>query len=301
MTMPTTGWGASRWGADGWGSPSATVPRLVQALAVSENAVQLTFNVPIYWSGLLDSPDASSRKRYSFASVAGTVGQDGTAPKPIGCAAVALRQVPGLFLGQIVVLTTDRPMTPSPAGYVVTCNGLFASDGVTPLVASSSSAPFESVYKVLQRPQVASLQPRGDVAMPQNGDAVASGSVGLVRASQLGCFVVVGGDYASQDGLVEYRERLYRRIVSVLDSFAHLAGKGYGAGLLQYCKQLGSSRRKTQLLASIERQASLEPETVACAAKYTDGAMPGFVYIVLLARTKFGRSVKLTVPVTAST
>ena len=117
----------------------------------------------------------------------------------------------------------------------------------------------------------------------------------------LGSFVVQDGDYATQGGFVEYKERLYRRIVSVRDSFAHLAGKRFGAGLLQYGKQLGSARRKTQLLASIEEQASREPETVACAAKYVEGDRSGLAYIVLLARTKFGRPVRIMAPITTST
>jgi len=298
--MSGTGFGGAAWGESGWGGPVSELPQLISAIAVAENVVQLTFNQPIYFTGLLDGPDASNRRRYTFAPVPGSTGMDGTAAKPIGPASVAVVQVPGQLLGSIINVTTDRPMTPSPAQYTVACNGLFGSDGITPL--SVTGATFTSVFKVIQAPQVETLTPRGDLAMPQSQEAILTGVVGDPASITLGSFVVSGGDYATQAGIVEYKERLYRRMVSVRDSFLHLAGKGYGAGLLTYGKQLGTAARRAALQGSIEQQAGLEPETTAVSCKTVpSGQNPGLLFLVLLAKTKFGKPVKVVAPVNTST
>lgn len=300
--MSSSGYGAGGWGSSGWGGPVVSVPRLLSAIAISENVVQMTFSAPLYFSGMLDLPDASSRRRYAFAPVAGTFGQDGTPAKPIGVASVAVVQMPGLFLGQVINLTSDRPMTPSPARYTVACNGLFGTDAVTALDPAHSSATFEGVTRVLQLPQMETLAPRGDIAMPQSGEATQQGIVGVPSTITLGSFVVAQGDYATQTGLVEYKERCYRRMVSVRDSFLHLAGKKFGAGLLQYGKRLGSAQVRTQLAGAIEQQVGQEPETAAVSCKTTpDPQHPGKLLLVLLAKTRFGKSVKIVTPVTLST
>jgi hypothetical protein len=299
--MSGTGYGGAGYGSSGYGSPAVSQPALLSALAISENVVRLTFNQPMYFSGLLDFPDASSRKRYSFTAVAGTSGLDGTSAKSIGVAAVALELVPGMFSGQVIDVTTDRPMTPSPAQYTVQCNGLFAADALTPLSTLASAASFEAVFKQLQPPQQETLSPRGDVAMPQSLEAIRAGVVPNPAGVTLGSFVVADGDYATQGGLVEYKERCYRRMISTPDSFLHMAGKNYGAGLLSYGKRLASAARRAQLQGSIEQQVGQEPETAAVACKTTPKpSSPGLMYLVLLARTNFGTSLRLMVPVNTS-
>lgn len=299
--MTQSGYGASGWGSSGWGSPSNAAPRLLTALAVSENVVQLTFSAPVYYSGLLDYPDASNRRRYGFNPVAGTFGQDGTATKPVGVASVAVVRAPGQFLGQVLDVTTDRPMTPSPGQYVVLVNGLFGLDGVTPVNPSYVSATFTSVFKQLQPPQLATTSPRGDVAMPQGQDEILAGLVPNPSAITLGSFVVANGDYATQAGIAEYKGRVFRRLVTTLDAFLHLAGRNYGAGLLGYGKRLGSAQTRTKLAGSIEQQVGMEPETAAVSCKTTPKpGSPGEYYLVLLAKTKFGTALKVVAPVNAS-
>ena len=300
--MSSGGYGAGRYGSSGWGGPTLASPRLVSAIAIGENVVQLTFSAAMYWSGLLDAPDASSKRRYTLAPVGGTFGMDGTAAKPLGVASAALVQQPGAYLGQVINLTTDRPMTPSPAQYVVTCNGLFAFDGTTALDPMSSSATFGSVFKILQPPQVETLSPRGDIAMPQSGEATATGIVPNPSAVTLGSFVTADGDYAILSGLVEYKERCYRRIVTTKDAFLHLAGKHYGASLLVQGKKLGTTKTRAQLAGDIEQQIGLEPETAACACKTVPSASnPGEMLLILLAKTSFGKAAKLVVPINVST
>lgn len=295
-----TGFGGSSWGGSGWGGPVEDVPALQSAVAVAENVVQLTFNVPVYFTGLLDVADASNRKRYSFAPVPGSTGMDGAAAKPIRAASAVAVPVPGKFLGTVVNVTTDRPMSPSPAAYVVTCNGIFGSDGLTPL--SMVSATFTSVFKVLQPPQVETLTPRGDVAMPQSREAVLTGVVGDASTITLGSFVVSSGDYATQSGMVEYKERLYRRMVTLRDAFLHLAGKGYGGSLLARGKKLGSTAARSDLQAAMEEQTGREPETAAVSCKTVPSQQnPGLLFLVLLAKTRFGRAIKVVAPVNTST
>jgi len=298
MTMPMTGWGAARWGGSGWGGPASSVPRLLAAVAVGENAVQVTFSSPIYFSGLLDPADGSARQRYSLAPVAQTFGQDGSAAKPVGVASAALSPQPGQYVGECVVLTTDRPMTPSPAQYVVSCNGLFAQDGSTPLDPLASSLQFEAVFRVVERPQLETASPRGDLAVPQSGDSVAS--LGEAADYVLGSFVVADGDYASRGGMPEYKERVFRRIVTRRDAFLHLAGKGYGASALEYGKRRGSAQQKARLLASVEQQVGREPETAKVAANLLPAQEPGLFWICVLARTRVGKGAKVLAPVHAS-
>lgn len=276
-------------------------PSLVSAIAVSENVLQLTFSQPVYFSGLLDIPDASSRKRYTLTPQPGSYGMDGTLAKPLGVASVQQVQTPNTYLGQVLNLTTDRPMTPNPAQYTVQCNGLFGLDRVTPLNPSGSSLPFTSTFKLLQPPQIETIAPRGDVANPQTLEGITAGLTPNPQQISLGSFVVNAGDYATETGLVAYKARLYRRMITAVDGFLHLAGKNYGAGLLQYGKKLGSSSIRAQLLAAIEQQAGLEPETAAVAAKSTpNNQNPGEMFIVLMAKTKFGQSLKLVAPVNVS-
>jgi hypothetical protein len=299
--MSGSGWGGAGYGSGGWGGPATTPLSLLSAVAVGENVVQLTFSGPVYFSGLLDAPDGSSRKRYQITPVAGSTGMDGTAAKPIGVAAAAVAMVPGLLVGQVVNLTTDRPMTPNPARYSIECNGLFAADRVTPLSASANTAPFTSVFKVLQPPQQETLSPRGDIAMPQSLEAIQTGGVEPSGVS-LGSFVVANGDYATQGGLVEYKERCYRRIYTKRDGFLHLAGKKYGAGLLGYGKALGTAAKRAELQGHIEQQVGMEPETAAVSCKTVPKpGNPGEMYMVLLARTKFGTPLKIAAPFNTST
>ena len=296
-----SGYGGAGWGSGGWGGPSSAAPKLLSALAVSENVVRLTFSGPIYYSGLLDYPDASNRRRYAFAPVAGTTGMDGTMAKPVSAASAAVYRQPGLLFGCVIDVTTDRPMTPTPAQYVVACSGLFASDGTTPLDLEHTSATFTGVFKVIQPPQNETTSPRGDIAMPQSPEAIQGGLVANPAGITMGSFVVADGDYATQSGMIEYKERVYRRMVTVKDAFLHLAGRNYGGSLLTYGKRLGSASVRTKLSGSIEQQVAMEPETSKVSCKtVVSTSNPGLLYLVLLAKTHFGKSLKVVAPVNGS-
>jgi hypothetical protein len=134
--------------------------------------------------------------------------------------------------------------------------------------------------------------------VPQSGDSVAS--LGEAADYVLGSFVVADGDYASRGGMPEYKERVFRRIVTRRDAFLHLAGKGYGASALEYGKRRGSAQQKARLLASVEQQVGREPETAKVAANLLPAQEPGLFWICVLARTRVGKGAKVLAPVHAS-
>jgi hypothetical protein len=303
MTMMTgVGWGGEEFGRAPWGGAYPAVPQLQSALAVSENVIQLFFTVPIYFSGLFDIEDASNKARYTITPVAGSIGLDGTPAKPLLVAAVDTGSLPGTYMGQVILLTTDRPMTPNPAQYIVKCNGLWSQDQTEQLLSTASSAQFNAVYKQVALPQTQTLTVRGDFANPQDLDAITSGITPNPTAVQLGSYVVDDtGDYAVETGLVGYKKRILRRIIATPGAFLHL-GQGYGAGVRLYGKKLGSATKRAQLTAAVEAQVSLEPETakVRCTSSL-DPLNPGLIYLVVLARTKTGKVLKVIAPINVST
>ncbi len=300
--MTGVGWGGEAFGRDPWGGSYTSVPQLQSALAVSENVVQLFFSVPIYYSGLYDIEDASNRALYTLTPVAGSTGLDGTPAKPLNVASVTLGSLSNTYTGQVLLLTTDRPMTPNPAQYVVQCSGLWSADMSEPLLTTASSAQFNAVYKQIVSAQVQTLSTRGDFANPQDLDAITSGITPAPQAIQLGSFVVDDtGDYAVETGLVGYKKRILRRIIATPGAFLHL-GNQYGAGVRLYGKKLGSATKRAQLTAAVETQVGLEPETAKVSVTTSWSAdNPGLIYLVVLARTKTGRVLKVIAPVNTST
>ena len=302
MTERGVGWGGAPFGKSAWGGALGAVLKLTQALAVSENGIQLLFSTPVYFSGLFDIEDASNKARYSLTPVPGSVGLDGTPAKPLGVVRVSLGSHVGTYTGQVLLITTDRPMTPNPAQYVVTCNGLWSSDHTTQLDTSAASQRFNAVFKQVARPQTQTLSIRGDFANPQDLDAATNGVTPNPTLMSLGTFVVDDtGDYAVETGLVGYKKRILRRILTVPGGYLHL-GQGYGAGVRRYGKQLGSATKRAQLCAAVETQVGLEPETAKASVSIApDNGNPGLFYLVVLARTKSGKTLKVIAPVNSST
>jgi hypothetical protein len=280
----------------------SSVLQLVSALAVSENVVQLQFTTPVYFSQYLDFQDGSDRTKYTITPVAGTIGLDGTAARPIATTTIVQADTPGVLRGQTLLVTTDRPMTPSPAQYVIACQNLWSADLTSEILSSASTAQFFAVFKVMAPPQLQTLSRRGDFANPQDLEMVQQGISVNPTAIQLGCFSIdATGDYAVESGLVGYKKRLLRRIMSSPGAFLHL-GQQYGAGVRQYGKRLMSAQTRAQLIAAVEVQVALEPETAKVSVKTViDVNNPGLLYLVVLAQTKTGKTLKIVTGINAST
>lgn len=287
-------WGHSPWGLSGWGiaGPGEGL-QLVNAQPVRENVVRLTFNLPVYFSRILDPFDASNRRRYVITPVAGSRGDDGRPPRPVFPAVpnVAAEADAG---GRAIDLTVDRPFSPYPAQYVVAVNGLRASNGAF-LAIGHTSLQFDGLAQGAPVPTRETLASRGDFANPQSrlglGDNVPLGAKVV-----LGAYPVDGsGDYAVDRGLVSYRKRIVRRLSSRLGGFAHLGR--YGLGAVDKVKRLDRGGEAETMAAEAESQIREEPETAECRVTVERSTTnPSVVVLRVRARTRSGEAVDMGIP-----
>jgi len=297
MSNSGVGWGSGAYGASPWGGAMSGALQLANAVASRENAVQLVFTLPLYLSGLGDVQDGEQPKLYAVTPVVGSVGRDGTPPRAVSIASVAAVAAPGFDLGQVVELTLDRPMTASPSTYLVSCVGLVSADLSTPLDVGHASAQFAGCHKKLVVPSLdAPTRTARDFANPQ-------GLLAAQAASPRPALVTLGvtpiddtGDYAYDDGLVGYKKRVLRRLMTTPGGFVHL-GADYGVGLLGYGKKLATAAARLRMAARAETQIAKEPETAAVKVSVVKSAThPELFTVVVLARTRSGQDAKLVVP-----
>lgn len=293
--MSGVGWGAGAWGAAAWGGALSASLRLLEAVASRENAIQLVFNHPVYFSQVGDVADAADPTHFAIAPVAGTTGFDGSAARAVSIAAVSVvSPVPaGVFPGAILELTLDRPMTAFPSKYDVACDGLLTADLTQPLDPSAASFRLAGVFKELVVPQVDSGHPMRDIANPQTRQGLETTS----PSSLLGSFATDGsGDYAFDQGLTGYKKRILRRLITKPAGFVHL-GQGYGVGIASAGKRLGTASARATLAAEAEKQIAQEPETaVVRVTSIQDPAVPGRALYRIYARPKVGSPTTFDVP-----
>lgn len=294
------GWGSGPWGSGPWGGASAGQLQLLQAVASRENEVQLVFSDPVYFSQVADVGDASQRRLYAVTADPSSRGMDGVPPRAVMVAAVALVDAPGFSSGQVLALTLDRPLSPSPSLYAVTVSAddVASADRATTLDPDSATQQFEGCHKILAAPTPDAPSPRAtrDFANPQTrADADDAGQPASFTA--LGTIPVDdSGDYATDEGLVDYRKRIIRSVVSAPSGFVHL-GDSYGAGALRYGKRLASAANRQELVTRAELQVRREPETVAAKCALQQTSTVGLFRLVILARTRLGRDVKVSIPI----
>jgi hypothetical protein len=302
------GWGAERWGADNWGgTPDLAGLQLLYAVAVAENVVRLTFSVVPYVSGVLDPYDGSDPTHYSVAAVAGTIGADNNPARAVSpvVAGTTVDYAGNVQSAQIDV-TTDRPMSPYPAQYVVTIAGL-ATAGLVPMSPATQTFQFYGVLKQLVLNSSEHAVPTRDFANPQSLAGIQGSTIGASTAAvgtsmggglvTLGSFVVDdSGDYAVEQGMVALLKRIYRRAMTRTGSFAHLP-KSYGVGLGDQVKQLGTAAVRNRLASSLQSQISLEPEVLQCAVQvYSDPIAPQITRFSCYVKTRQGVSRQLNIP-----
>lgn len=291
------GWGGGPWGSAPWGSGGVGTLTLDEALAIKENVIRLTFSQPIYFSTILDPPDGSIVTKYVTGVVAGTVGRDGEPVHPVNVIAVALATVQGGIdqadYGRIVDVTLDRPMSPYPARYTITVSGIFSEDLVFELGATTFG--FYANFKQLQPPQIDTPRPSRDMANPQT-DSGLTDTIPNPNAGQLGTFPVdASGDYAFDEGIENFKKRVFRRLVTSPGKFAHLPG--YGVGVPDYGKRLAVSAIITSLASQAETQIQLEPETAKVRVlPVVDPNVPGLVRFRVLVQMRSGSGQRFDVP-----
>jgi len=278
------GYGTGAWGGLAWGGGGGTLS-LLSALAIRENVVRLTFSQAVKFSRLLDPGDSSDPELYTVAAVAGTVGMDGEPVREVRTANVERNK---LDTSQIDI-TTDRPFSAFPALYTVEVGNIHAESGGS-LDPDTAVIEFYALARAIipNRPQFA--VPRRDIASPNDLQALLDPLPSLDQA-QLGVFAIdSSGDYAADEGVTSYRKRIFRRLFTKKNGFAHLAG--YGVGVLEFVKQLGRSKTQQEIAADAEAQIFEEPETVAASVTFvSDPLEPHLMRMVVRARSKTGETI----------
>lgn len=285
-----SGWGQSFWGGAPWGAGDETTGlQLIFAVAIRENVLQATFNRAVYFSRILTPTDASNPERCAIVPIAGTTGLDGQAPRQIRPVLVE-QSAPSVLL-----ITTDRPMSPWNAQYLLSFNGIVSTDGQL-INPSAASYRVPGLYRMLRRPSVEAPSPSHDIANPQTYLAQLDPLPQAGDARVLGVMAVGSdGDYARDEGLVQLRKRIIRRLITAPGAFASLPG--YGVGVPTYGKRLLVAGVRQRLAAEAERQIAMEPEVESVRVTvFGDPTHPGLTIFRILVRTVGGQSDDFNVP-----
>lgn len=253
------GWGASPWGSAPWGGSAPSGLVLVSAVSVAENVVRVGFNRRVYFSALLDVPDASNADAWAVTPVSGTVGYDGLAARGVAVAHVDPASVPGTMDGSVLDLTLDRPMSPYPAAYAVANALPIYSDDLTHQLPPGQQGTTPALFRVLNVPDPTSSITSRDLANPQTFAQAQGSTIAQPQVTALGSFGYDGsGSYALDSKDAGLRKRLTRRTFTKKNGFVHLPG--YGVGITDYGKQLAKASTRAQLAAECEAQYAQEPE-----------------------------------------
>lgn len=281
-----SGYGAGHYGDMPYGDDEFSLSvflQIVSVLAIRENVVQVQFNLPVYYTTLLDLGDASNPALFAVTAVSGTVGLDGSPVTTVRVASVAQDKLDPSLLE----LTLDRPMTAYGSVYTVSAQGIFSADLSAPIDPSIVGTT-PGLFKQIVPPSVDLPTPNRDMANPQT--LVTSLPNPLARG-QLGVFVVDDtGDYTTDEGLLSLKKRIWRRVMSKKGGFLHL-GLGYGVGLVQQIKRLSVASKLQQIAADCESQIAQEPDVqeVACQV-VLDQQSSGLVRLNVNVRTRSGKS-----------
>ena len=291
MTV-TSGWGGGAWGGSAWGGSLGGSLSALLVEAVSENVLRVTFNAPVYYSGILDPGDASDPDLWQVTPVDGTVGYDDVAARGVMVVTVTRPVLVNDAFGAVLDLTLDRPMTPWPAQYdVATAGTLFSADkSVTIPPAQAGTAP--ALFRELARPDPTGIAPGRDFSNPQTLAAAVDSTAAQPQVQVLGSFGYSSdGDYAIDSRDLGLLKRLQRRLFTKKNGFLHLPG--YGVGVFTYLKKLGRASARQQLAADCEAQFSLEPEVAQVQVlSYLDANFPNLVRLAVYIKKRDGRSVK---------
>jgi hypothetical protein len=300
MTMQVFGWGASRWGGSAWGGSTGGALALNAVLAIRENVVRLAFNVPVYFSTILDPPDASEPEKYAVTPVAGTTGLDGEAartvtPVLVTLPSAALDGIPPVDEGRFVDVTLDRPLSAEGALYEVTVQDLFSKDLATTI--TSATLALDGLFRRLVPPQVDAAPVTRDLSnvqvLSEPGSAAAptrTVEMGTIRADD-------SGDYAFEEGTSTLKKRVLRRGVTRKNGFAHLPG--YGVGIPDLGKHLAISANISAIAADYQAQILREPDVAQARVRpIVDPSVPGLVRFQVTVKPKVGRPQLFDVPFT---
>jgi len=282
------GHGLTPWGGGPWGLGGTEFLQLLSALAIRENVVRLTFNEAPVFTGVLDPNDGSDSERYIVTPVLGTM-MDGGDPRPVSTIIVA-RVQQAMSLGTIIDVTVDRPFDGYPGRYLVAVNQLISSVSGVLLDPLHSSLQFDGLVQVSTPKTLDVAVPIRDFANPQTLSGLldplpVTSDVGLLGSIPTGD----DGDYAFDEGMTSYKKRLFRRLTSAKNRFAHLPGYGLGPGAK--LKQLGKQSVRAMFEADAKQQVMQEPETIDASVNLiVDPNIPGLYRLKMRIKCKLSAS-----------
>lgn len=286
MPFGSGGWGSSSWG-DGGSEVALNVPSVV---AIRENVVRVTFDFVPYYSGALDTKDASDVTKYAIATVSST-GLDGSPAWD-----VTITRVDAVFGDdKSVDLILDRAMCPWPARYTVTVSDVWEASKTNKMY-SAISATFYALHQAIVPPTIVQ-GPRGvDFASPNTYQGALDPVSSPQDIRNLGTFPTNDrGDYAEDEGIQSLKKRILRRLFTRKGGFAHLPE--YGVGIATYGKKLGSTATRAQIAAEAERQIGSEPEMSKVVVRSTP-TVSGVFRIDVLAQLKDNTQAKVSATIT---
>lgn len=297
--MSGPGWGSMPWGAGPWGAASGVELRLLDAYAIAENKVRLTFNVAPFIVGTLAPHDAAAVARYQFTPSAEPVGLDGEPARAVLPILIERARVAQSF-GSVLDVTTDRPLSPWPTIYRISVNGLRSSTGM-PLAIGHTSKEFRGLYRALKPQDPTTPTPSRDIANPQTYlgqlDPIPQAGDPLF----LGVFPIdASGDYAFDQGVQQLKKRVLRRLVTNPGAFPALPG--YGVGILRYGKRLSTEGIRLQVAQDAQDQIAQEPDVAAVTVTTrTDLANPSVtIFAIRVKMASTAGTVQFDVPVSAT-
>lgn len=272
----SAGWGAEQWGVDGWSGAAATMV-VDHAYAISTNEVVVVLSKgPMDVNGFV-SGDVSNPGSWRVSIPATGVVLDIAGVRPYAKPR------------EWVVRTLQR-LPDSTVVCRVTASALRdAAGGIT---GAPNSADFAGVT------EFATSTPQQLAATKAGGrDLVNTPAPEVDGTNVSGALVVVGGDYALQDGAELVKKLIVRRLLSTPGEFFHLQDYGVGFRVKQPIPGGGMVRLKTK----IERQLLREPdiESVRVQLSQTQNVLTCFVSAVL-ARTGQQVNVSVASPIGAS-
>lgn len=254
----SNGWGFLPWGAGPWGAGGGNDLQLLRAVAVRENVVRLEFSEAPMFTRLLTPNDAANPERYSITALTST-GLDGEQARDVRPAVIERPRIAGAF-GRFIDVVTDRPFSPWNSLYIVACNQLMTYSGGL-LDPDKSSFRFAGVYRQLRQQSMENPAPSRDFANPQTYTAQLDPLPQAGDPFALGVIPVGSdGDYAFDDGMVQVKKRIFRRLLTRKGAFPSLPD--YGVGVPSYGKKLSIAGVRQALAAEAERQIKLEPDVV---------------------------------------
>lgn len=260
---------------------------MVSALAVRENVVRLTFSDPVQLSGLLDRFDGTLKDHYAFAEDDSTFGLDGSPARRVRAVRGDLGPSP-----ELIDVTIDRPLTPFPSAYEAFVEGVYNSTGT--LLTGVQGATFAGLYRGISPPSAYLAVPSRDFANPQTLSALVGSFGNTTNKAQLGTFQTdQTGDVATDEGLVSYKKRVFRRLTTPLGSYLHLPN--YGVTIQRHVKQLSRPGLVQSLGSEAESQILQEPETQSVTVQIIQQG--SITYYRVRAVTAAGQTVSMNAPV----